>query len=571
MHNEAPRLTELQAQSNAVRALGQVLEDLKGNAVLERLNLLGNQVTEGLYLEPIEAEMDLKAYIDLCEGQEIELIKYRAALICHIGPCLHHLDGLRVSEAELETALDLEHRGELISFPSAMSSIELAPPSQDTSAEFLLRNSPVKGRHAPTNSAVSDVSEAFSLAEVRETAGKRERQHCNSVASSETTAQPGTSGNTVNRKVERGENPHFSVKSVDFPGEKPTLTGKSEDEFPQSSQKDPEKWHMSQKARYKESRQLPVKASYYHHYSTFVHSITPPLVPASRGRKHHCHCSKRHHRAADKENTPQTVKVLREVATSTRQSEDMRPYNPVSEEIEANRHCHKTESRRKGWKLSMETDVSSHRTASYGEEAEILTFPSRNLSKQQENRSKSIESCEKIGRNACRTPESVSSSANIGIQAQLVLYACTPSRPVLTSEASEPLHCVLSPKGSEFALLVQLLQPYPVLRVLKTYTYSQQRALLGLERPDSTFLARHSALERLSLRFHSGEEAELLALCSSPLGFQRTARFTTHVEGASPHTLLCLADLDLQQRAEDPCELPARCAVPVYLVSIASH
>jgi len=592
LHNEAPRLVELQVQDNAVRTLGQVLEDLKGNGVLETLNLQGNQVTDGLYLEPIEAEMDLKAYTDLCGREETELIKYRAALICHIGPCLRHLDGLLVSERELETALDLEHRGELISFPSAMSSIELVPPSQDTSAEFLLRSSPVKGRHVPTNSAASDVSEAFSLVQVRE--GKRERKHCNSIASSEAAAKPAASARTGEMKAERGEKLQVKVTSVDFPTEKPTSTGEFEDKIhpnPQNRQKDQEKSHIAQKTRYKESR-TGKDSDYYHHYSTFAHSLTPPPDPVPTGRKHHCHCSKHHHKThrlpSGKENLPQPVKVLREVATSTRQSVDMCPEYPVSEEAVENRLNQKTKNRRKGWKLSMETDVSSHRTASYGEEVETPAISTRNRTTTQASRSKSIEA---MGRNPCRTPESVYSSPNTDIQTQLVLYACTPSRPVLTSEASAPLHCVLSPKGSEFALIVQLLRPYRVHRVLKTYTYSQQRAVLGLDRPDSTFLARHAALDRLTLLFYGGEEAELGALCSSALGFQSSAQpvhFSTHVEVGSQLSLLCLVDLgrvyeDCTQEtevlrgyqsvrlAEDRyLLLAAHCAVPVYLIAFAS-
>lgn len=571
------------------------MEDLKGNALLERVNLVGNQVTEGMYMEPIDGEMDLKGYIELC-GREEEMVKYRATLICHIGPSLHCLDGLIVSELELEAALDLEHRGELISFPSAMSSIELIPPSQDTSTELLLRTSP---RHVPTNSAVTDVSEAFSVVEGRDIAVKRDGRHWNSIASLEAVEKGEKGRNIEEISMGKREEERKKGENRDLVQKRPIFAVKiAEKSVPIIDKNDEKATYMELKTKYKESRHLAGKESdYYHHYSAFAHSLVPESLP--NPRKHHCHCSKHHHKShkphSDKENLPQPVKIVREVATSTRQSMDMSASDPIFSEIKPVPQGKRQENRRKGWKLSTETDVSSHKTVSYGEEdLKAVKYPSH----KREKRSISTESNSTLLCGNCRTPESSYSSRNMNIEAQLVLYASTPSRPVLTSEAAEPLHCLLSSKGSEFALILQLLQPYGVRSVLKTYTYSQQRAMLGSDRPESTFLTRHSALDKLKMLFYRGEEAVMQRLCRSSLGFMETQDssqelfFSAHVEDSCKVALMCLVNLgrvspsnasaretaalraqgyQSVQLAEDHyLLLDPQCAVPVYLITIAS-
>lgn len=565
------------------------MEDLKGNALLERVNLVGNQVTEGMYMEEIDGEMDLKGYLEACGREGKEVRKYRATLICHIGPSLHCLDGLIVSELELESALDLEHRGELISFPSAMSSIELIPPSQDTSTELLLRNSP---KHVPTNSAVSDISEAFSVVEGGEVAGKREGRHWNSIASVEM-IEKGRNGEEISigkREEERKKGKKRNLVPIN-----PVFAVKIAEKCDKTIVKNEEKAvYMELKAKYKESREIAGKNSaYYHHYSAFAHTLVPESAP--KPRKHHCHCSKHHHNShklhSDKENKPQPVRIVREVATSTRQSMDMSDLDPISAQIKPISQGKSTENRRKGWKLSMETDVSSHKEGSYGEEdLKAVKYPSNKPIK----RSISTESHSTQLYGNCRTPESTYSSRNMDIEWQLVLYASTPSRPVLTSEAAEPIHCQLSTKGSEFSIIFQLLQPYRVCSVLKTYTYSLQRTVLGSDRPESTFLSRHSALDKLKMMFYIGEEEEMQRICRSSQGFIGTKElyFSAHVEDSCKVALMCLVSLgqvypsstrakeaallqtegyhSVQLAADHYLLLNPQYAVPVYLITIAS-
>jgi len=141
--------------------------------------------------------------------------------------------------------------------------------------------------------------------------------------------------------------------------------------------------------------------------------------------------------------------------------------------------------------------------------------------------------------NFCRTPESQTVSGcmesftlrNRGSVAeymdQLVVYACTPSRPILNSEAASPIQCQLSAKGSEFALISQLLENTGRCRIQairKTYTYLQQRTLhnlcTGSDLPDSYFLNRDSASGGLQVLFHGGALQMLDDLCSRAQGFK---------------------------------------------------
>lgn len=141
--------------------------------------------------------------------------------------------------------------------------------------------------------------------------------------------------------------------------------------------------------------------------------------------------------------------------------------------------------------------------------------------------------------NFCRTPESQTVSGclesftlrdrrSVGeYMDQLVVYACTPSRPILNSEAASPIQCQLSAKGSEFALISQLLENTSRCRIQairKTYTYLQQRTLhnlcTGSDLPDSYFLNRDSASSGLQVLFHGGALQMLDDLCSRAQGFK---------------------------------------------------
>ena len=141
--------------------------------------------------------------------------------------------------------------------------------------------------------------------------------------------------------------------------------------------------------------------------------------------------------------------------------------------------------------------------------------------------------------NFCRTPESQTVSgcmesftlrdrrSVVEYMEQLVVYACTPSRPILNSEAASPIQCQLSPKGSEFSLISQLLENTSRCRIQsirKTYTYLQQRTLhnlcTGSDLPDSYFLNRESASSGLQVLFHGGALNMLDELCSRAQGFK---------------------------------------------------
>ena len=142
--------------------------------------------------------------------------------------------------------------------------------------------------------------------------------------------------------------------------------------------------------------------------------------------------------------------------------------------------------------------------------------------------------------NFCRTPDSQAVSACMDsftlrdcrpttsdTKEQLIVYACTPSRPILNSEAASPIHCQLSPKGSEFSLISQLLDTtgrYRIQGIRKTYTYLQQRTLHNLctggDLPDSYFLNRDTVSSGLHMLFHGGALNMLDGLCSSAQGFK---------------------------------------------------
>ena len=460
---------------------------MKGNAVLERVSLLGNPVTKGVYGEDAQVGTE--------DGR-----KYRAILICHIGASLQALDGVSVSERELAAALDMEHRGELISIPSAMSSIEVVPASQDVSIDLVFQPT-----HAPRNSVASEVF----------------------------TPSQGTERHTKKTRV-----PQQIVVETLEPLKLQT-----------SQPSDP---HIAQKTQYKSSRRHIESGDYYRHYSNFASLLDTPVAPV-RSHTHH----KRHR-----------VKVLREVGTSTHQSIDLTPAEVLP-----------VKPKRKQWKGSMDTDVSSHK-AGLSEEWRISPIKAMEMERRQ---------------NLCRTPETPRGA----LIPQLVRYACTPSRPVLSSESSTPIHCTLSPKGSEYALILRLLGPYPVSSVLKTYTFQQQCRLMGLDTPSCAFLSRHAAMDKLTVMFFRDSEERLKSLCFSSTGFpeiykkaEKSLIFSPEIAGVSrcKTVLLSLVDLgrtyegkgcvpsaeELQgyqsvKLSDDLYHLlsPAQ-AVPVYLISMAS-
>lgn len=102
---------------------------------------------------------------------------------------------------------------------------------------------------------------------------------------------------------------------------------------------------------------------------------------------------------------------------------------------------------------------------------------------------------------------------------QLLVYAQTPPRPILASEASVPIIHELSSKGGEFYLISQLFlkESCEVKSVTKTYTYSLQRVL----NQESDFFSSGRVVDFLgtSIMFYTNTIGLLDSLCKNPEGF----------------------------------------------------
>ena len=99
---------------------------------------------------------------------------------------------------------------------------------------------------------------------------------------------------------------------------------------------------------------------------------------------------------------------------------------------------------------------------------------------------------------------------------QLINYACTPPRPILSSEGNSSILCCLNPKSSEFYLVSQLFtsESEHVKEVIKTFTFSLQKSL------KSKFESNiNRSQEKMVFVFYQDEPANLEIICNSPDGF----------------------------------------------------
>ena len=106
---------------------------------------------------------------------------------------------------------------------------------------------------------------------------------------------------------------------------------------------------------------------------------------------------------------------------------------------------------------------------------------------------------------------------------QLINYACTPPRPILSSEANSAVFCNLSTKRTEFFLITQMFiaENKRVKQVMKTYTYALQKTL-QIPKP-GVFLHKEGESENIIL-FHSASLQDLEIICQSSEGFSAVYR-----------------------------------------------
>jgi hypothetical protein len=101
----------------------------------------------------------------------------------------------------------------------------------------------------------------------------------------------------------------------------------------------------------------------------------------------------------------------------------------------------------------------------------------------------------------------------------LLSYSCTPPRPILSSEAATTITYKLSPKGTEYFLVAQMMEKeqIKVKDVIKTYTYKLQKGM-HVSKPEN-FLNK-IAPEENALFYYSASEKELENICNSSEGFE---------------------------------------------------
>ncbi|CAG9331509.1 unnamed protein product [Blepharisma stoltei] len=102
---------------------------------------------------------------------------------------------------------------------------------------------------------------------------------------------------------------------------------------------------------------------------------------------------------------------------------------------------------------------------------------------------------------------------------KLLLYAQTPPRPILTSEASIPIIHELSQKGGEYYLICQLFlkENCEVKNATKIFTFSLQKQLK--EEIDFNLSCRGLEYTKTTLMFHPGTPTKLEKLYKNPQGF----------------------------------------------------